>query len=169
MGARIAIAGLAAGLVVSLVTGCTFPTEQAYRDNVQSWVGRPADSLVMAWGAPDRSYDFSDGTRQLEYERQQTRYIPGPPIYTAMPVRVRDATGHRRTQFVSVRHDMPGHIDVDRCLTRFRVGRDNRIREVSYNGDWCIAYPAREPGAASEPSEPASPPATSTTPTTPRS
>jgi len=72
MGARIAIARFAAGLAVALVAGCTFPTEQAYRDNVQSWVGRPADALVMAWGAPDRSYDFSDGTRQLEYDRQQT-------------------------------------------------------------------------------------------------
>ena len=82
---------------------------------------------------------------------------------------MRDAGGQRRTQFVSVWRDTPGYIDVDRCLTRFRVGRDNRIREVSFNGDWCVAYPPRQPGAATEPSDPAAPPATNTAPTTPRS
>jgi hypothetical protein len=165
MGARMAIAGIAAGLAVSLVAGCTFPTEQAYRDNVQSWVGRTADNLVLAWGAPDRSYDFSDGTRQLEYDRQQTRYVAGAPIYTAVPVQVRDGNGHRRTQFVSVWRDTPGYLDVDRCLTRFRVGRDNRVREVSFNGDWCVAYPPRQPGGAPEASDQTAPPASNPAPT----
>jgi hypothetical protein len=161
MGARIAVAALAA----ALVAGCTFPTEQAYRENVQTWVGRTADNLVMAWGAPDRSYDFSDGSRQLEYDRQQTRYVPGAPIYTAVPVRVRDATGMRHTQFVSVWRDTPGYLDVDRCLTRFRVGRDDRIQEVSFAGDWCVAFPPREPGGATEPATPSTPPASNTAPT----
>lgn len=156
-------AGIAVAALALSLAGCSFPTQQAYRDNVQSWVGRTADNLVMAWGAPDRSYDFSDGTRQLEYERQQTRYVAGAPVYDRVPVRVRDSNGARRVQYVSVWRDTPGYYDTDRCLTRFRVGRDNRIREVSFAGDWCIAYPPREPGAS--PTEPATP----SNATTPRS
>ena len=156
----------AMGIVAVAVSlaGCSFPTEQAYRDNVQTWVGRTADNLVSAWGAPDRSYTFADGTRQLEYDRQQVRYIQGAPIYTTVPVTVRDSGGHRRTQFVSVWRDTPGYLDTDRCLTRFRVGRDNRITEASFAGDWCVAYPPRQPGGATEPSDPAAPPAVNTTP-----
>jgi hypothetical protein len=161
-------AGIVA-LAVSLVAGCSFPTEQAYRDNVQSWVGRPADTLVSAWGAPDRSYTFGDGSRQLEYDRQQVRYIPGAPIYSPVPIRVRDSSGARRVQYVSVWRDTPGYLDTDRCLTRFRIGRDNRIQEVSFAGDWCVAYPPREPGAATEPRDPSAPPATTSNTTTPRS
>jgi hypothetical protein len=170
MGTRILGAALAS-LLTGLVAGCTFPTEAAYRDNVQSWVGRTADSLVTAWGAPDRSYTFGDGTRQLEYDRQQVRYVPGAPMYTAVPVSVRDSTGHHRTQFVSGWRDTPGYLDTDRCLTRFRVGRDSRIQDVTFAGDWCLAYPPREPGSAPEAASPASPPATNNAPmmTTPRS
>lgn len=156
-----------AAISASLLAGCTFPTTQAYRDSVQSWVGRTADNLVMAWGAPDRSFDFSDGGRLLEYDRSQTRYIAGPPRHDLVPVRVRDSSGNRRTQFVSVWRDTPGYYDVDRCVTRFRVGRDNRIQEVNFNGDWCVAYPPREPGAAA--TEPGQAPAGTTPPATPRS
>lgn len=153
-----------AALAASIPAGCTFPTQQAYRDSVQTWVGRPADSLVMAWGAPNRSFDFSDGGRLLEYDRQQTRYVSGPPIYDRVPVRVRDSSGNRRLQYVSVLRDTPGYYDIDRCVTRFRVGRDNRIQEASFNGDWCVAYPPREPPATTpesrDPGSPGTPPTT---------
>jgi hypothetical protein len=60
-------------------------------------------------------------------------------------------------QYVSAWRDTPGYYDIDRCLTRFRVGRDNRIQDVSFSGDWCVAYPPREPGAATEPLDRAAP------------
>jgi len=162
-------AGFAVAVLAgSLLAGCTFPTQQAYQQNVQSWVGRTADSLVAAWGAPDRSYTFADGTRQLEYDRQQMRYIPGAPIYTPVPIWVRTSNGTRRVQYVSAWRDTPGYLDVDRCLTRFRVGRDDRIQEFSFEGDWCVAYPPREPGAATEPPVPP-PPAAPTAAPPPRS
>jgi hypothetical protein len=44
---------------------------------------------------------------------------------------------------------------------------------VTYAGDWCVAYPPRQPGAASEPADPTTnptaPPATNTPPAPPRS
>src|SRR5262245_13722627 len=124
----IAMTALAASLA-----GCSFPTTQAYQQNVQSWVGRTSDSLVLAWGAPDRSFSFSDGTRQLEYDRQQVRYIPGFPVYNPVPAVVWTGHGGRRVQYVSAwGGGWPGgYYDVDRCLTRFRVGPDNRVREVT--------------------------------------
>lgn len=151
---RLHAGGMAlAGLLA--LTACTFPTQQAYRETVTTWVGRPLDQLALTWGVPDRSIDLSDGTRLIEYDRQTARYVPGMRYMDQVPVVVRDAQGRRRVTYATVWREGPSSTIVERCLTRFRIGRDNRVQEVAFEGPSCVAYPRSEPApAAAQPTEP---------------
>jgi hypothetical protein len=53
----------AATLVV--ITGC------ASSKIVTSWEGAPVDSLIVAWGGPDRDYRLPDGGRELTYSHHR--------------------------------------------------------------------------------------------------
>lgn len=145
----VALVGLAA------LTACTFPTQQAYRETVTTWVGRPLDQLALTWGVPDRSIDLSDGSRLIEYDRQTVRYVPGMRYMDQVPVMVRDAQGRRRVTYATVWREGPSSTVFERCLTRFRIGRDSRVEEVAFEGPSCVAYPRTGPApAATQPSEP---------------
>lgn len=143
-----ALVACAAGL-----SACAFPTQQAYRETVSSWVGKPLDQLALTWGVPDRSIDLADGSRLIEYDRQSARYVPGMRYMDQVPIVVRDAQGRRRVSYATVWRDSPGTTIVERCLTRFRVGRDRVIQEVNFEGPSCVAYPQPAPRGP-PPSEP---------------
>lgn len=148
----------AAAAMLALVAGCTVPTPQAYRETVQSWVGRPLDDLALNWGAPDRTITLSDGSRLIEYDRQSPRYLPGTSYMEHAPVVVRDADGRRRVTYAPVWRQGPPTLIFERCMTRFRIGRDNRVQDVTFEGPSCVAYP-RPPGPVpAQPAEPDPPP-----------
>lgn len=135
------IAKLAAMLALSALAACQLPTREAYRDNVQTWIGRHSDDLVTAWGPPDRAIDLSDGSRLYEYDRQQQRVVPGPRYAQTVPVWTRDRFGRARLSYVTVWRDGPSSLVQDRCVTRFRVDRDRRVQEAAFAGNACVAYP----------------------------
>ncbi len=98
-------------LLVCLTLGaCQLPTREAYRDNVQTWIGRHSDDLVIAWGPPDRAIDLSDGGRLYEYDRQQQRVVPGPRYPDTVPVLTHDRFGRARVTYVTVFRERPGTI-----------------------------------------------------------
>lgn len=47
--------------LVMLLTGCVSTA------HYQSWVGAPADDLVLAWGAPDEHIDRGNGNEAFTY------------------------------------------------------------------------------------------------------
>lgn len=129
-------------LLACLALGaCQLPTREAHRDNVQTWIGRHSDDLVIAWGPPDRAIDLSDGGRIYEYDRQQQRVVPGPRYPDTVPVLTHDRFGRARVTYVTVFRERPGTIVQDRCITRFRIGRDRMVRDAAFGGTACLAYP----------------------------
>lgn len=55
-------------LAISLLLLASCATEEAYRAEVASWLGKPETALVSAWGAPDLVYDTESGQRVLTYK-----------------------------------------------------------------------------------------------------
>jgi hypothetical protein len=52
---------------LALPSGCV--TDDELDRALGSWVGRDADDLVRAWGAPNSIYALKDGGRVISYER----------------------------------------------------------------------------------------------------
>jgi hypothetical protein len=45
-----------------LIVGCG-----SLRDDMTSWIGRPSDELISAWGAPTASVNLEDGRRVMTW------------------------------------------------------------------------------------------------------
>lgn len=109
-----------------LIGGCQGPTYAAYQGQVDQWLLKPVDQLVMQWGPPTGSFKLADGNTLMEYNR------------TVTEVRADDGP------FMHRRHDPFGTriYTVHRvCKTRFVVGTDNIIKSWSSEGNDCVAYP----------------------------
>ena len=70
---------LGTAIGVLILAGC------ASTDVAQSWVGANVDSLIMAWGAPERDYELPDGGRELTYSHQ--RFHSGTSMYCNAKIR----------------------------------------------------------------------------------
>jgi hypothetical protein len=52
-----------------LIVGC-----RSLRKDMTSWIGRPADELISAWGDPAASVNHSDGRRIMTWVQQWKDY-----------------------------------------------------------------------------------------------
>lgn len=57
------------------------PSEATMREEIdtgmKSWVGKSENELVAKWGAPNRTYKTTDGTREITYTYTRTSSSPG--------------------------------------------------------------------------------------------
>jgi hypothetical protein len=59
-----------AGLACVALAGCASPPGLA-----ESWVGRRADELAAAWGAPSADDRQADGRRTISYRQERTERV----------------------------------------------------------------------------------------------
>jgi len=71
--------------VICLLTSACAAVEE--RRALDSWIGKPVDSLVRAVGIPARSYRLSDGSVAIEYNDgyEDTVLVPTPVRQSASP------------------------------------------------------------------------------------
>lgn len=62
-----------AAILLFLLTACVSA------DVANSWNGADVDSLIMAWGAPDREYQMPNGGQEISYTHE--RFIVGVSYY----------------------------------------------------------------------------------------
>ena len=132
---------LAAALLASLAACGPFPTREAYYGQLQTWVGQHSDTLVRAWGPPDKNYKMADGTLLLEYDRRSERYVPGSSYPDRQPVYHRDKDGRVYRDSVTVWRQEPGRVVTSRCATRFTVAPSGLIQQCQFEGNDCVALP----------------------------
>lgn len=67
-------------VVVAVVAqGCATPRMVTFEQTIQNYIGQPTSAVVLAIGAPTRTYDDPAGIRILVYDR--THAIDGGPRY----------------------------------------------------------------------------------------
>jgi hypothetical protein len=112
-------------LLVSALCGCQTPTFENYRAQVDQWLDKPVDDLVLQWGPPQGTFKLGDGNTLMEYVRGRQeirggddwpfafhRHFPDSPIYSVNYV----------------------------CKTRFIVTPERYVKSWSWEGNDCVAY-----------------------------
>lgn len=121
-------------MTAALLAGCATAQPVNVQAELDTWVGKEADTLVRNWGAPDRSYDFKNGTRVLEYDRNRVDTYGGwNRPYGGMSV------GSRGSTFgvgIPIWEDEP-RISVRRCTMKFETDNKRVIRRTSFVGQNC--------------------------------
>jgi hypothetical protein len=70
-------------LCFGLLAGCATATREKYEAALGTWVGKPEEMLVAAWGTPSGgSYAVSKQKKFLTYVHESSETVPGtPPSY----------------------------------------------------------------------------------------
>jgi len=103
-------------LTIAAIVGCTTARKSEFENSLNSWVGKPKDSLVESWGPPHSVYQMNSGDEMLTYQESRSLTIvqpmPGTRGFYAAPV--------NRS-----------------CQTTFIVSREGVIDRWQYKGNGC--------------------------------
>ncbi len=138
---------LAAVALVLAVTGCA--TVEGYRQHMDLVVGHTADQLKLDWGVPDNIAPLSDGSEMWVYHRETVTHSGNS--YDQVPdgsytENYTDKKGKKKTRTITTYRSVfvPPSTNVTRCETRFVVGADQVVKQVTFEGDGCLAEEIRQ-------------------------
>ena len=121
-------------LVAFALTACSTGNKVVVPARLNNWIGHDTDELVRSWGPPDRSYDFKDGSRTIEYENNRVESYGGwnrPNGAVAV-----GPNGTALGVGVPLWMDEPT-VSVRRCTIKFETDKRRIIRTASYQGSNC--------------------------------
>lgn len=128
--------------IFPVLSGCSLPTEEGFRQRVSAWKGRSADDLVRKIGPPMASYQLSTGEKVLQYSSARTIDMGGIPVpahsttYSSGVVGTQLYSGTSSTSGTQYTPAVPVTFS---CTVRYVVGTDNLIEDVSWTGNNCRA------------------------------
>jgi hypothetical protein len=124
--------------------GCASMNEEATRQfqaEMDGYVGRSADELVLARGVPTASAPLSTGGKVLEYSKSRTSISGGQSYTTYTPVFVPNASGGGAWISVPSHQTVPIHTTERGCKLTFQVSADNTVLNWKAEGNECRALP----------------------------
>ena len=118
-----------AAIILGVLALSACASEEKFQQAAASWIGRSEDALVSQFGPPDRSHTTSDGSRIIEWRRQNESYIPGtPPTYQTY------CTGRICNSYPV--GGSPGFAYTNWCNLSFTV-HEGVVRNYRYEGNSC--------------------------------
>lgn len=129
-------------LGVLVLTGCAATNEEAARQfqaEMDSYVGRSVDELILARGVPTAAAPLSTGGRVLEYTKSKTRISGGHSYTTYTPVYVPNSSGGGTWISVPSPQSTPIHTSERYCRLTFQVSADNLVMNWKAEGNDCRA------------------------------
>lgn len=133
------LAGLA--LAAAVLGACE--TAEGYRQQMSTWQGRMGDDLLIAWGAPNDRTRLSDGREMWTYDKAFSSESAGYYRDESRQVTrsFTDKDGKSRTETITETFPVwqPPSVTHSSCSTRFILSPSQRIDQVSFDGNACVA------------------------------
>lgn len=124
-------------LMLSMLAGCASLEQRkaAFARNMDIYVGKTADDLVIAEGPPSSTFRLSSGGQVFEYFKTRTVLHGGS--YTVMqPVFVPGANGGSWVS-VPAQQSLPVSSSEYSCKLLFRISAKNMVESWSARGNDC--------------------------------
>lgn len=129
-----------------LLAGCSALNEEAARKfqaEMDGYVGRPVDELILARGVPTATAELTAGGRLLEYSSNRTSVSGGYSYLTYTPVYVPNNSGGGTWISVPSHQTAPIHSMELRCRLTFQVSAANVVLNWRADGNDCLAQGRR--------------------------
>lgn len=129
---------LLAGLLA--LAGCASTNEEEARQfqaEMDGYVGRSVDELVLARGVPTALAPLSTGGKVLEYSKSTTRISGGHSYTTYTPIFVPNTSGGGTWVSVPSQQSAPIHTSERSCKLTFQVSADNIVLNWKAEGNDC--------------------------------
>ena len=132
---------VAAGLALA-VAGCA--TVEGYQQHMDLIVGHTTDQLKLDWGVPDNIAPLNNGSEMWVYHRTTVSHFGNS--YDQVPngsytQSYTDKHGNKKTRTVTTYQSVyvPPSTTETHCETRFVIGPDQTVKQVTFEGDGCVA------------------------------
>ncbi len=125
-----------------MLVACSGLNEEAARKfqaEMDGYVGRPVDVLILARGVPTATAELSAGGRVLEYTSSRTSVSGGYSYLTYTPVYVPNNSGGGTWISVPTHQTAPIHSTERRCRLSFQVSAANIVLNWRADGNDCLA------------------------------
>lgn len=131
-----------AALTAAVLALSACVTEEGYRQHMAMLVGASSDDILLNWGPPQASAPMSNGSELWSYTRTSVDERAGYWRDETREVRrtYRDKEGNEKTEIITETYPVwePPQVYRSTCTTRFVMG-GGQVRDVSYDGDGCVA------------------------------
>jgi len=128
-------------LLCSLVlAGCASMNEEVarqFRAEMDGYVGRSVDELILVRGVPTASVSLSTGGKVLEYSTSRTSISGGTSYITYTPVFVPNTSGGGTWISVPSHQSSPIYSSERSCKLTFQVSADNTVLNWKAKGNEC--------------------------------
>ena len=129
---------VAAGL---LLGGCE--TVEGYRQQMGLWQGRMGDDLLIQWGSPQDRSSLSDGRLVWTYRKStvEQREAYSSDEQRQVTRKYKDKDGKEKSETITETYPVyhPAQTFTRICNTRFVMSPQQRIQDVSFDGEGCVA------------------------------
>ena len=128
-------------IAVLLLAGCASMNEEAARKfqvEMDGYVGRPVDELILARGVPTATATLSSGGKVLEYVTSRTSISGGYSYLTYTPVFVPNNSGGGTWISVPSHQTAPLHTSERYCKLTFQVAPDSKVLNWKAEGNDCV-------------------------------
>lgn len=123
-----------------VLSGCASMNEEVARQfqaEMDGYVGRYVDELILARGVPTASASLSTGGKVLEYSKSRTSISGGHSYITYNPVFVPNPNGGGTWISVPSQQTSPIHASERSCKLTFQVSSDNTVLNWKAEGNDC--------------------------------
>jgi len=123
-----------------LLGGCASTAK--YEAKLNTFIGVSEDSLIAAWGVPDKEYRLNDGKKAVEYVRKNTVQTGGD-TYTVPRTSYHSGTIGDKTYSGTSTEYVTETIPVQKyklsCRTSFVIGTGGKVESWHHEGNNCIS------------------------------
>lgn len=126
----------------ALLAGCASMNEEAarrFQAEMDGYVGKPVDELILARGVPTASATLSSGGKVLEYSSSRTSVSGGYSYLSYTPVFVPSSTGGGTWISVPTHQTAPIQSMELRCKLTFQIAPDQKVLNWRAEGNDCLA------------------------------
>ncbi len=127
-------------VLVMLVSGCA--TTVKYEAKLNTWMGVSEESLIAAWGVPDKEYRMSDGTKAIAYIHKDTIQTGGY-AYTMPQTTHQTGTIGNQTYSGTTTTYVTATEPVQRykifCKTSFIIDKSGKVKSWHHQGNNCVS------------------------------
>jgi len=121
---------------------CACATTAKYEARLNTFIGQSEDSLIAAWGVPDKQYNMGDGKKAIEYvEKSMVR--TGGYSYTQPRTTYHSGTIGNQTYSGTSTEYVTEKAPVERhklfCKTSFIIDKSGKVESWHHEGNDCVS------------------------------
>ena len=127
-------------ILALILSGCASTAK--YEAKLNNWIGASENSLVAAWGVPNKTYNLDNGKKAIEYARKNTvqtggySYASPQTTYQSGMIGDKPYSGTSTTYVTEIEPVQKYKLS---CKTSFIINNSGKVESWHHEGNNCVS------------------------------